>query len=325
MNKVVVRCPLPDGWLTPLESVAQLQVLAADATRAQVLSALADAAGFVALLSDRVDAELLAAAPKLQIVANFAVGYNNVDLDAAQHRGIWVTNTPDVLTDATADLTWSLILTVARRIVEAQETLRREREVHWGPTKLLGRSLRGKLLGIVGWGRIGRAVAERAAGFGMRLQYTDLVTPVAVPSLDCAQAVSLAQLVATSDVISLHVPLTMQTRHLLDAAMLQTAQKSTIVINTSRGPVIDESALARALREGRLAGAGLDVFEREPEVCPELWDAPNAVLVPHIGSATVETRRAMALLAAQNVAEVLAGREPPTPVVRGRQRDAAPR
>jgi glyoxylate reductase len=270
----------------------------------------ADAA--VTLLANPVTASVLAACPELKVVANVAVGYDNIDLDAAAERGVWVSNTPDVLTEATADLTWALILAVTRRVVEADAFLRAGRYQGWALDLLLGSSLQGRTLGIVGFGRIGRAVARRAEGFGMCVVCSDNVPP------DGADVLPLDDLIASSDVVSLHCPHNARTHHLIDRRRLGLFRSNAVLINTARGPLVDEEALVNALEEGRLGGAGLDVFENEPAVHSGLLDRTDVVLLPHIGSATVQTRAAMAELAAENVLAVLEGREPPTAVVKGK-------
>ena len=268
------------------------------------------------LLTDRVDADLLDAAPDLQIVANIAVGFDNVDLAAARKRGVIVTNTPDVLTEATADLTWGLILAVTRRLAEGERLLRRGQWSGWALDFMLGSDLRGKQLGIVGLGRIGRAVASRARAFGMRVAFTTLEdgTPGSGASEPAWTRLGLDDLLSSSDVVSLHVPLTPSTRHLIDRRALLRMKRSAYLVNTSRGPVIDEAALAWALGERLIAGAALDVYENEPRVHAGLLGLEHVVLAPHLGSATVETRTAMADLAARNVLAVLSGAPPLTPV-----------
>jgi lactate dehydrogenase-like 2-hydroxyacid dehydrogenase len=252
-----------------------------------------------------VDAELLAHADALRVVANVAVGYNNIDVAAARARGIVVTNTPDVLTDATADIAWALILDITRRVSEGDRLVRAGGWNGWGLEFMLGTSLSGKQLGIVGMGRIGRAVAARGRVFGMRVAYWQ--RDPSRPGEPDATPLSLESLLETSDVVSMHVPLNGQTRHLIDAAALARMKPTAYLVNTARGPVVDEAALAVALKERRIAGAALDVFEREPEVHPALLPLENVLLVPHLGSATRETRTAMADLAAQNVIAVLTG------------------
>jgi glyoxylate reductase len=249
------------------------------------------------------------------VVANVAVGYDNVDVAAAARRGVVVTNTPGVLTDATADFAFALLLAVARNVVPADRYVREGRFREWMMMAFHGAELGGRTLGIAGFGRIGRAVARRGRAFGMHVIYTGRRRAEQAVEDECdARYVDKETLIATSDVLSLHLPLNPQTRHFLGAPEFALMKSSTIVINTARGPVIDEAALARALAAGAIAGAGLDVFEREPAVDPELLAAPNTVLAPHIGSATTETRTRMALTAAENVLAVLAGNPPPNPV-----------
>jgi glyoxylate reductase len=282
----------------------------------ELLLRLADKQALMCLLTDRVDGAVLDAGPGLRIVANIAVGFDNIDLAAARSRGVIVTNTPDVLTEATADFTWGLILSVTRRIPEGERLLRRGGWSGWALDFMLGADLRGKQLGIVGLGRIGRAVAARAGAFGMRVAFTTLEpdpgehgTPDAIWT-----SLSLDELLSSSDVVSFHVPLTPATRHLVDRRAVLRMKRRAYLVNTSRGPVIDEAALAWALREGLIAGAALDVYEQEPHVHPDLLGLENVVLAPHLGSATVETRTAMADLAARNVLAVLSGASPLTPV-----------
>jgi len=278
---------------------------------------LGDKQALICLLTDRVDGPVLDAGPGLRIVANIAVGFDNIDLAAARSRGVVVTNTPDVLTEATADFTWGLILAVTRRIPEGERLLRRGGWSGWALDFMLGSDLRGKQLGVVGLGRIGRAVAARAGAFGMRVAFTTLDADVADPGAADRSWVrmNLDELLSSSDVVSFHAPLTPATRHLVDRRALLRMKRRAYLVNTSRGPVIDEPALAWALREGLIAGAALDVYEQEPRVHPDLLGLENVVLAPHLGSATVETRTAMADLAARNVLAVLSGAPPLTPVV----------
>jgi len=282
----------------------------------ELRSRLADKQALMCLLTDRVDGAVLDAGPGLRIVANIAVGYDNIDLAAARARGVVVTNTPDVLTEATADFTWGLILAVTRRIAEGERLVRRGGWSGWALDFMLGSDLRGKQLGIVGLGRIGRAVAARAGAFGMRVACTTLDPGAdAQGTADAAwMRLGLDELLSSSDVVSLHVPLTQATRHLIDRRAILRMKRGAYLVNTSRGPVVDEAALAWALGEGLIAGAALDVYEQEPRVHPDLLGLENVVLAPHLGSATVETRTAMADLAARNVLAVLSGLEPLTPV-----------
>jgi glyoxylate reductase len=253
---------------------------------------------------------VLDAGGELTIVANIAVGYNNIDLALCRERGITVTNTPDVLTNACADFTWALILGITRRLGEGERELRRGDWKGWALDHLLGMELRGRQIGIVGVGRIGRAVAEKAGAFGMSIAYTAR-SPVDLPN---AEFMTFDRLLATSDVVSLHCPLTPETRHLIDRKALTKMKRSAYLINTARGPVVDEAALAWALRERLIAGAALDVYEDEPAVHPDLLGFEKVMLIPHLASATTETRTAMADLAASNVINVLGGRSPITAV-----------
>jgi glyoxylate reductase len=270
----------------------------------------------LSLLHDRVDEELLeAAGPRLRCVANVAVGYDNVDVAAATRRVVVVTNTPGVLDDATADLTMALILAATRRVAEGDRLIRAGREWTWGMSFMLGSGLRGKLLGIVGLGGIGRRVAERARAFGMEIAYHQRSqAPAEVEAALEAKRMPLEQLLQSADVLSLHCPLTPETHHLIGKAELHSMKQSAVLVNAARGPVVDEQALAEALAAGEIAGAGLDVYEQEPRVEPALPALENVVLSPHLGSATVETRTAMAELAARNAISVLRGEGPLTPV-----------
>jgi glyoxylate reductase len=281
-------------------------------TREELLRTVSGKHGVIAMLTDRIDAEVFDAAPSLKVVANYAVGYNNIDVAAAKARGITVTNTPGVLTDATADLTWALILGVTRRIGEGDRLVRAGRWTGWSPTQLLGTELGNSVLGIVGMGRIGRAVASRARAFGTRVVYT---ARRPIPDLDPDwRAVSLNEMLAEADILSLHVPLTDATRHLIGAEQLAAMKPTAYLINTSRGPVVDEAALVAALTGGRIAGAGLDVYEQEPAIHPGLFACENALLLPHLGSATIETRERMGAMVVDNVVAVLERRRPPNPI-----------
>jgi glyoxylate reductase len=262
------------------------------------------------MLSNPLDGDVIKSAKRLQIIANNAVGYNNIDVDAAREAGILVANTPDVLTDATADGTFALLLAVARRIPEAERALRRGEFDGWNPTGFLGMELRGKTLGIIGMGRIGTGVARRARAFGMKIAYhnrsrADHATET---ELEAEFVDSVPALCRLSDIISLHCPLTAETKHLMNGKMLTNMKNTAILINAARGPVVDEAALAAALQSGIIAGAGLDVYEHEPEVHPDLPALENCVLLPHITSATHETREAMGHLAADAIIGVLEGK-----------------
>ncbi len=317
--KIVVTGRIPDAGLELLRSIDGSDVwawLGDDVVPIDVRNAqLADADAAVTLLTDRVDAEFLDAAPQLRVVANVAVGYNNIDVVACHERGIIVTNTPDVLTDATADLAMGLVLMSTRRLGEGERLIRSGTGWQWGMFMMLGTGLQGRTLGIVGMGGIGRALAQRAKAFGMEIVYHN--RSAADPATEArlgARLVDLDELLATSDVVSLNCPYSDATHHLIDAAALRTMRSTAHLVNTARGPIVDESALVAALQGGQIAGAALDVFENEPTVHPGLLDLDNVVLVPHLGSATVETRTAMATTAAANVVAVLAGQAPINPV-----------
>lgn len=275
---------------------------------AELLARIPGKQALLCMVTDDVNRGVIEAGTELRIIANVAVGYNNIDVAAATGRGIVVTNTPDVLTDATADFTWALILGITRRLGEGERLLRRGAWKGWALDFLLGAELRDKQLGIVGMGRIGRAVAARASAFGMRVAYTSRTVPSG------SGAMPLDRLLSTSDVVSLHVPLTPETRHLIDQAALARMKRTAYLINTSRGPVVDEAALAWALKSRLIAGAALDVYEREPAVHQDLLTQENVLLAPHLASATTETRTAMADLAARNVLAVVSGQPPLTPV-----------
>ncbi|SIO57793.1 glyoxylate reductase [Singulisphaera sp. GP187] len=277
---------------------------------AELSAAVAGCDAVLCLLTDKVDASVLEAAKGCRIFANMAVGYNNVDVAAASRLGILVTNTPGVLTEATADLTWALILGVARRVVEGDAEMRAGRFPGWGPLYMLGGDVTGKTLGLIGPGRIAVAVARRALGFAMPLLYHGRRPS---PELDAlgARHVALDALLAESDFVSLHVPLSAETRHLIDAKALGQMKPTAYLINTARGPVVDEAALVSALKSGRIAGAGLDVYEDEPRMAVGLADCQNALLLPHLGSATHATRAAMSRIAGENLVAALAGRRPP--------------
>jgi len=271
----------------------------------------------ICTLADTITDALLAAAPRLKIVANYAVGYNNVDVAAATRRGIVVTNTPDVLTDATADLTWALILAGARRVVEGDRWTRSGQWPGWAPTQMLGTDVTGKTLGIIGMGRIGQAVAQRAQGFRMPVLYASHRPCSSPPGVSTWIHRPLEEVLTQADFISLHVPLSDTTRPLMGSRELAMMKSTAFLINTSRGPVIDEAALLAALQQGRIAGAGLDVYEREPVITAGLETLPNVVLLPHLGSATQQIRIKMGMLCVENIAAVLGGRPPLNPVNRG--------
>ena len=272
----------------------------------------ADAA--IVTLGDGIDAETIHAATRLKILANYAVGYNNIDLAAARERGLIVTNTPDVLTDATADLTWALLLATARRVVEGDALVRSGRWTGWSPTQLLGAEVSGKTLGIIGMGRIGQAVAQRAVGFRMTIRYHQRHPLAATSHPREWEYRSLRDLLGEADVVTIHVPLTPATHHLIDAHELAWMRPTAFLINTARGPIIDEGALVDALKTGIIAGAGLDVYEQEPALHPALAQLKQVVLLPHLGSATLHARVQMGLVCLKNIQAVLEGRPAPNHV-----------
>jgi glyoxylate reductase len=316
--RLVVTRIIPEPALELLREAGETWVSDRDRPleRAELHEAVRGATAVVTLLHDRVDAEFFdAAGPQLRCVANVAVGYDNVDVAEATRRGVLITNTPAVLTDATADLTLALILMVTRRLGEGERMVRASERWSWSMFFLLGTGLQDKTLGIVGLGAIGTAVARRARGFGMRITYADAQRADTEVEAELEAAfVGLDELLAKADVLCLHCPLTEETRHLIDAERLRQMKPTAFLVNTARGPIVDEAALAEALRSGSIAGAALDVFEREPEVDPGLLELENAVLVPHLGSATTETRTAMAVLAARNAIAASSGQPPLTPV-----------
>jgi glyoxylate reductase len=283
--------------------------------RGRFLERVAEADGLFCSLFDMIDEELLAHAPRLRVIAQFGVGYDNVDVGAVRKRGLTLTNTPNVLTDATADLAWALLLSAARRVGEGERLVRRGEWPGWKPGQLLGAQVSGSTLGIVGGGRIGTATGLRARGFGMRVLYASRSSNATLETEVGAKRVELETLLRESDFVSLHVALTPETRHLLNAERLSLMKPTAVLVNTARGAVVDEAALAEALRSGRLAAAGLDVYEHEPKIHPDLLELENVVLAPHLGSATHTTREAMGVLAARNLIAGLRGETPPTPIL----------
>jgi glyoxylate reductase len=313
-HSILLTGTIPSVVVAKLEAIGDLDQFRRDGIdvmpHAELIARVAGKHALVSMITDSVNREVIEAGTSLKVIANAAVGYNNIDVAAARERDIIVTNTPGVLTAATADLTWALILGITRRIAEGERLIRRGAWKGWTFDFMLGAEVRGKQLGIIGYGGIGRAVALRGRAFGMRIAYTSR-TPKDDPN---AEPMPLDRLLATSDVVSIHCPLTPDTRHLIDQPALARMKRSAYLINTARGPVVDEKALAWALRTHLIAGAALDVFEEEPKIEPELLTLENVLLVPHLGSGTVETRTAMADLAASNVAAVLSGQPPLTPV-----------
>ena len=316
MARILVTRRLPDGGVDPLLAAGHELVQRTDDSPfspAELADAVRDVDAVVCLLTDRIDDAVLAAGgDRLRVVANVAVGYDNVDVAAARQRGIAVCNTPGVLDETTADLAFLLMLAASRLAHDAEADLREDRWHGWGINQYLGRDVHGATLGLVGYGRIGRAVARRATGFGMSvLHHTRTDTG------EAGHVADLHRLLADADIVSIHVPLTDATRGLIGRAELAAMGPHAVLVNTSRGPVVDEEALADALTEGTIFAAGIDVFEREPEVHPKLLAAPHAVLLPHIGSASVATRTRMAQVACEGVVAVLAGATPPNLVTAG--------
>jgi len=281
-------------------------------TKEELMSKITDADAVVTQLRDQVDREFMDAGERLKIIANYAVGYNNIDVEYATRRNIYVTHTPGVLTEATADIAWALILAVVRRVVEADRFTRQGKFEGWKPELFLGYDIYGKTLGILGMGRIGQAVARRALGFGMKIIYHNRKRlPEEIERKYNAQYVDLETLFREADIVSIHTPLTSETHHLVDERLLSLMKPSAFLINTSRGAVVNERKLYEFLKEGRIAGAGLDVYEHEPMLTPGLSELDNVVLLPHIGSATIETRTRMAIMVAENVIAALKGSIPP--------------
>ncbi len=310
---VLVTRRLPAAVLSRLDQACEVDLYTGSTaiSREELLRRVAGKHALVCLLTDTVDAAVLdAAGPQLQIVANVAVGYNNIDVPACRARGVAVTNTPDVLTNACADFTWALLLAVTRRLGEGERVVRAGKWGGWALDYMLGMELRGKQLGLVGLGRIGRAVADKAPAFGMTVAYATR-TPADLPG---AIHMPIDRLLATSDVVSLHCPMTPETKHLIDQKALTKMKRSAYLINTSRGPVVDEGALAWALKEQLIAGAALDVYEKEPEIHAGLMTLENVLLIPHLASATTETRTGMADLAVSNAIAVVTGQPALTPV-----------
>ena len=310
---VVATSPLPGPALASLSEVFDLRVLEGEVSPAELAGELGEASALICLLSVPVGEDLFAQAPRLRIVANYAVGVDNIDLAAAAARGIVVTHTPGVLTEATADMAIAMVLAVSRRLIEGDRLVRAGGFSGWRPDLLLGKGLQGKLLGIVGPGRIGKATARRARAFGMDVvafgrSARDSSDP------DDPRRVSLDQLLSASDVVSIHVPLTRETFHLIDADAFSKMKPGAVLVNTARGPIVDEMALCRALDEGRLFGVALDVFEREPIIAPALLDDDRVLLMPHAASATEETRQEMARMACDDVRRVLNGERARFPV-----------
>ena len=313
---VLVTRPIMDGPLARLRERCDVTVHENEfgIPRGELLEVVRGRDALITMLTEKVDAELLAASgPQLKMVANHAVGFDNIDVPACSQAGVLATNTPDVLTETTADTAFALIMAAARRLGEGERFLRARTPWIWGPLMMLGQDVHHKTIGVVGFGRIGQAVARRAKGFGMTVLYTDAVQlPAEVEAETGARRVELDELLAQADVISIHTNLTPETRHLFGREQFARMKPTAVLVNTSRGPVVDEEALAEALATGEIFAAGLDVFEKEPEVNPRLLDLENAVVIPHLGSATVDTRDAMGHLAVDNIFAALDGQKPPT-------------
>jgi glyoxylate reductase len=316
--KVLLTRTLPAQGMDLLEGHCDLDVNREDRvmSREALKEKIKDKDGLICLLTDTIDAAIIARALRLKIIANYAVGFNNIDLIEASKRKIPVTNTPDVLTEATADLTFGLLISIARRIVEADRFLHAGKFKGWAPELLLGADIYGKILGIIGMGRIGRAVARRARGFNMKIIYNDAHRlPIALENEYGAQYRTLGELLRESDFVSIHVPLNDRTHHLISDNEFRTMKNTAYLVNAARGTIVDEKALVKALEEKEIAGCGLDVYENEPNVTAELLHMPNALLVPHIGSASVETRAKMSLMVAENIIAVLVSHKRPANIV----------
>jgi glyoxylate reductase len=314
-DKVLVTREIPEAGLHLLADFDVTVLAERPPTHDELLEAVRGTSGVLSTATEKMDGEVMDAAGEgLRVIANMAVGYDNIDVEAAGERGVVVTNTPGVLDETTADVAFMLVLAAARRLGEGERLLRAGKWEWWGPKQLRGLDVWGKRLGIVGMGRIGRAVARRGRGFGMEILYHNRSRKEDAENELGARYLDLDDLLRESDFVSIHTPLTDETRHLISERELGLMRETAVLVNTSRGPVVDEGALAAALAEGRIFAAGLDVYEEEPKVHPKLLELENVVLAPHVGSATIETRDRMATLAAENLAGVLRGEEPKTPV-----------
>ena len=314
-DRVLVTREIPEAGLRLLADFDVTILAERPPTRDELLEAVRGTSGVLSTATENMDGAVMDAAGEgLRVIANMAVGYDNIDVEAAGERGIVVTNTPGVLDETTADVAFMLVLAAARRLGEGERLLRAGKWEWWGPKQLRGLDVWGKRLGIVGIGRIGRAVARRGRGFGMEILYHNRSRKEDAENELGARYLDLDDLLRESDFVSIHTPLTDETRHLISERELGLMRETAVLVNTSRGPVVDEGALAAALAEGRIFAAGLDVYEEEPKVHPELLELENVVLAPHVGSATIDTRDKMATLAAENLAGVLRGEEPKTPV-----------
>jgi glyoxylate reductase len=314
-EKVLVTREIPEAGLSLLDGFDVSVLFERPPERDELLEAVRGVSGILSTATEKIDGEVMdAAGEDLRVVANMAVGYDNIDVEAAKERGIVVTNTPGVLDETTADVAFMLMLAAARRLGEGERLLRAGRWEWWGPKQLRGVDVWGKRLGIVGMGRIGQAVARRGRGFGMEILYHNRSRREDAERELGARYLELEDLLRESDFVSIHTPLTAETRHLIGERKLGLMRPTAVIVNTSRGPVVDEGALADALESERIFAAGLDVYEEEPKVHPKLLELENVVLAPHIGSASIETRDKMATLAAENVRAVLSGQPARTPV-----------
>ena len=312
--RILITGRLPDEVVLPLENRYVMEINQEDRPMDHriLLQSISDKEGLLPMITDCIDEELLERASNLKMIANFGVGYNNIDIKAASRRGIMVSNTPGVLTDATAEIAFALILSVSRRLVEGDRMTREGRFKFWAPMFFLGHEVTGKTLGIIGMGKIGKAVARRARGFNMRVLYYNRrrIDPTEEKELT-AEYADLDSLLTMSDFVSLHVSLNEDTKHMIGMKELALMKSTAYLINTSRGPVVDEKALVTALNDGKIGGAGLDVYENEPALTPGLTELDNVVLLPHIGSGTIETRARMASMAVENLVAGLDGAAPP--------------
>ncbi|HWE63080.1 MAG TPA: D-glycerate dehydrogenase [Chloroflexota bacterium] len=313
-HRVFLSRELPPAAMAALRAGCDLTVNPDDRvlSKQELIAATTGMDGLLCLLTDTIDAEVLDIQPRLRVVSNYAVGFNNIDVAAATARGIPVCNTPGVLTETTADFAWALLMAIARRVVEGDRFTREGHFVGWAPQLLLGTDIHGKTLGLVGAGRIGQAMAHRARGFAMRVLYHDVQDPPAAVVRDLQmERVEMDDLLRQSDYVSIHAPYIPETHHLIGAPQLALMRPTAYLINSARGPLIDEAALVRALRTGQIAGAGLDVYEHEPDLAPGLAELSNVVLAPHIASASLETRSRMGLVAVENLLSVLNGGRAP--------------
>ena len=311
--KVFVTRRIPEPGLQMLRRYHEVEVNPEDRvlTKEEIMKNIQGKDGLLCLLTDPIDAEVIDSAPSLKMIANYAVGYDNIDINAATRRGIPVSNTPGVLTDATAEMAWALLFAVARRIVEGDNFCRAKKFKGWGPMLMLGHDISGKTLGVIGAGRIGTSFALKSKGFSMKILYNSRHRNNVLEDKLKAEKVSLEELLESSDFISLHVPLNSDTYHLIGESELRRMKENTILINTSRGAIIYEKALIKALQDHWIWGAGLDVYEYEPEISKELIELDNVVLQPHSASATLESRSKMAIMAAENLLIGLKGEKPP--------------